>query len=64
MEVFNVASIVYLGIVLGLIVIFVVSFSLFIRRLLINSSVKCNQTAEIERKLDKIIELLEKDKNS
>jgi len=38
MEVFNVASIVYLGIVIGLIVIFVVSFSLFIRRLLINTA--------------------------
>ncbi|MEI2356913.1 DUF4083 domain-containing protein [Mesobacillus zeae] len=59
-----VASAVYLYIIIGLIAFFVVSFTLFIRRLLINSSVKSNQSVEIEKKLDKIIELLEKDKNS
>ncbi|MBP1931981.1 DUF4083 domain-containing protein [Ammoniphilus resinae] len=64
MEGFTVASIVYLGIVIGLIALFVVSFTLFIRRLLINSSVKSIQTDEIEKKLDKIISLLERDKNS
>ncbi|MFX3635820.1 MAG: DUF4083 domain-containing protein [Candidatus Pristimantibacillus sp.] len=63
MEGFNVASVVYLGIIIGLIVLFIVSFTLFIRRLLINSSVK-NQTDEIEKKLDKIIDLLEKDRRS
>jgi hypothetical protein len=60
----NVASIVYLCIIIGLIALFVVSFTLFIRRQLINSFVKSNQSVEIEKKLDKIIELLEKDKNS
>ncbi|EEM17302.1 hypothetical protein bpmyx0001_17850 [Bacillus pseudomycoides DSM 12442] len=47
---------------IGLIVLFVVSFTLFIRRLLINSSTKNVHSDQIEKKLDKIIELLEKDK--
>ena len=59
---FNVFSIVYLIIIIGLIALFVVSFTLFIRRLLINSSIKSNRSIEIEKKLDKIIELLEIDK--
>ncbi|MGW5887727.1 DUF4083 domain-containing protein [Priestia megaterium] len=59
---FNVISIVYLIVIIGLIALFVVSFTLFIRRLLINSSIKSNRSIEIEKKLDKIIELLEIDK--
>ncbi|WP_236035270.1 DUF4083 domain-containing protein [Alkalihalobacterium elongatum] len=47
---------------LGLIVLFVISFTLFIRRLLLNSKGRTSQVNEIEKKLDKIIELLEKDK--
>lgn len=47
---------------LGLIVLFVFSFTLFIRRLLLNSKEKNRQLNQIEKKLDKIIELLEKDK--
>ncbi|PFK65077.1 DUF4083 domain-containing protein [Priestia megaterium] len=62
MDHFNVFSIVYLIIIIGLIALFVVSFTLFIRRLLINSSIKSNRSIEIEKKLDKIIELLEIDK--
>ncbi|MGE7307589.1 DUF4083 family protein [Priestia megaterium] len=62
MDHFNVISIVYLIIIIGLIALFVVSFTLFIRRLLINSSIKSNRSIEIEKKLDKIIELLEIDK--
>lgn len=64
MEGSNIASFVYSGITIGIIVLFVVSFTLFIRRLLINSSVKIKQAVEIEVKLDKIINLLERDKNS
>ncbi|MDG0029973.1 DUF4083 domain-containing protein [Priestia sp. Y58] len=64
MDSFNIASIVYLCIIIGLIALFAVSFTLFIRRLLINSSVKSNQSIQIDKKLDKIIELLEKDKSS
>nr|WP_304217244.1 DUF4083 family protein [Fredinandcohnia onubensis] len=63
MEGYNVASLFFLGIVIILVVLFVVSFTLFIRRILIQSSIKRNQSVEIEKKLDKIIELLEKDKN-
>ncbi|MES9759991.1 DUF4083 domain-containing protein [Priestia megaterium] len=59
---FNVISILYLIVIIGLIALFVVSFTLFIRRLLINSSIKSNRSIEIEKKLDKIIELLEIDK--
>ncbi|WP_240903665.1 DUF4083 domain-containing protein [Chengkuizengella sediminis] len=43
-----------------LIILFVVSFVLFIRRLLINSSTKVTHNAEISKKLDRVIELLEK----
>lgn len=64
MEEINVISIVYMGIIIGLIILSVVSFMFFIRRLLINSSTKSNQTVEIGKKLDKIIDLLERDKNS
>ncbi|MEI5907031.1 DUF4083 domain-containing protein [Bacillus spongiae] len=64
MEHFHLASVVYLGIVIGLIVLFVFSFTLYIRRLKVNSSVKNNQIVEIEKKLDKIIDLLENDRNS
>ncbi|MED5247498.1 MULTISPECIES: DUF4083 domain-containing protein [Priestia] len=62
MDSFNLLSIVYLVIVIGLIALFIVSFSLFIRRLLINSSLKTNHSIELDKKLDKIIELLEKEK--
>ena len=59
---FNVGDIIYQVIVLGLIVLFVVSFSLFIRRMLLNQQAKKHQLNEIEKKLDKIIELMDKDK--
>ncbi|MFU1996180.1 DUF4083 family protein [Priestia megaterium] len=64
MDNFNVISIVYLIIIIGLIALFVVSFTLFIRRLLINSSIKSSRLIEIEKKLDKVIELLEIDKKT
>lgn len=57
-------SIVYLIIIIGLIALFVVSFTLFIRRLLIDSSIKSSRSIKIEKKLDKIIELLEIDKKT
>ncbi|MED4241169.1 DUF4083 family protein [Priestia megaterium] len=64
MDNFNVISIVYLIIIIGFIALFVVSFTLFVRRLLINSSIKSSRSIEIEKKLDKIIELLEIDKKT
>ncbi|MGX4607649.1 DUF4083 domain-containing protein [Priestia sp. JNUCC 25] len=60
----NVISIVYLVIIIGLIALFMISFTLFIRRLLINSSTKSKHSIEIDKKLDKIIELFEADKKS
>ena len=61
-------EILYLIIVFGLILIGVLSFTLFIRRLLINTTQKTNYTPsnsnEIEQKLDKIIDLLEKDSSN
>ncbi|GIQ69486.1 hypothetical protein XYCOK13_23100 [Xylanibacillus composti] len=62
MEGIMVWSIIYWVIVIGLIALFVISFTLFIRRLFVNQTVKMNKIAEIEKKLDNIIELLEKDR--
>ncbi|EPD50363.1 hypothetical protein HMPREF1210_02934 [Paenisporosarcina sp. HGH0030] len=63
MDSVNFFSIFYIFIVIGLIVIFILSFSLFIRRIRINSAIKSNHYVEIDQKLDKIIELLEKKAN-
>ncbi|MFJ8260820.1 DUF4083 domain-containing protein [Rummeliibacillus sp. NPDC094406] len=60
---FNVGDLIYQIIVLGLIVLFVVSFTLFIRRFLLNQQAKRNQFNTLEKKLDKITELMERDKN-
>ncbi|MFE7083524.1 DUF4083 domain-containing protein [Priestia megaterium] len=64
MDSFSLVSILYFVIVIGLIALFVVSFILFIRRLLVNSSLTTNHSIKIDKKLDKIIELLEKDKEN
>ncbi|KZD35606.1 hypothetical protein B4082_2597 [Bacillus cereus] len=48
--------------VIGLIVLFFLSFTLFIRRLLRSSAAKKQQVMHMNQKLDRIIELLEKDK--
>ncbi|MFC4559279.1 DUF4083 family protein [Virgibacillus kekensis] len=47
---------VYLVIVFALILLFIISFIFFVRRLLINSSTQGNEAEEIEKKLDRIIE--------
>lgn len=60
---FSLADALFQVIVLGLIVLFVVSFTLFIRRLLVNQQAKKTQLNELEKKLDKIIGLIEKDKS-
>ncbi|MFB5089770.1 DUF4083 family protein [Psychrobacillus sp. PGGUH221] len=60
---FNVGDIIYQVIVLGLIVLFVVSFTLFLRRLLLNQQAKKHQLNELEKKLDKKIELMDKGEN-
>ena len=47
-------------IVIALSVLSAVSFTLFIRRLLINASIRRSQNDEISKKLDKIIDMLER----
>ncbi|KAB8138155.1 DUF4083 domain-containing protein [Gracilibacillus oryzae] len=47
----------------ALIILSAVFFTLLIRWLLISSSASRNQSAQMEAKLDRIIELLEEDKN-
>lgn len=56
----NMGDIIYQIILLALIVLGVISFTLFIRRLLINSAVKNTHAKELGEKLDKIIEILER----
>ncbi|NGP46529.1 DUF4083 family protein [Bacillaceae bacterium SIJ1] len=51
-------------IIIALIILFFVSLTLFVRRLMINASVKRKQAANAEKKLDRMIELLEKDNQS
>ncbi|WP_232697252.1 DUF4083 domain-containing protein [Brevibacillus daliensis] len=58
----NFISIIYLSVIFALIILFIVSLTLFVRRLLIHSSAKRTHSIEMNKKLDKIIELLEKDK--
>lgn len=59
----------YSIIVILLIVLFFISFALFFRRLIINSSVKANNLSDLEEKMDRLIEqndqlfLLLKEKN-
>ncbi|WP_212959042.1 DUF4083 domain-containing protein, partial [Bacillus sanguinis] len=48
--------------VIGLIVLFFLSFTLFIRRVFLNSAAKKQHEINMNKKLDRIIELLEKDK--
>jgi len=60
----NITGDIILVVVYVLIVLFVISFTLFIRRLIRNTTIRNQQTSQIEEKLDKIIELLEKDKNA
>lgn len=43
-------------IIMTLIVLFFISFALFIRRLLINSSVKAKNLSHLEKKVDRLIE--------
>ncbi|RHW43274.1 DUF4083 domain-containing protein [Neobacillus notoginsengisoli] len=53
------ANVLFVIFFLFLILLFVLSFALFIRRLLINSSTTKHLMQETDRKLDRIIELLE-----
>ncbi|KHF39281.1 DUF4083 domain-containing protein [Halalkalibacter okhensis] len=55
-------SILYQLVSFGLIALMIISLALFIRRLLANSTEKHNQQKELGKKLDRIIEIMEKDK--
>ncbi|MGH0541637.1 DUF4083 domain-containing protein [Bacillus cereus] len=58
----NIFTLIYTCLVIGLIVLFFLSFTLFIRRLLQKSAAKKQQVMHMNQKLDRMIELLEKDK--
>ncbi|PGY19190.1 DUF4083 domain-containing protein [Bacillus mycoides] len=58
----NIFTLIYTCLVIGLIVLFFVSFTLFIKRLLQNNTMKKQHVINMNQKLDRIIELLEKDK--
>ncbi|MDA1550293.1 DUF4083 domain-containing protein [Bacillus tropicus] len=58
----NIFILIYTCLVIGLIVLFFISFTLFIKRVLQSSAVKKQQVMHMNQKLDRIIELLEKDK--
>ncbi|NUC18669.1 DUF4083 domain-containing protein [Bacillus mycoides] len=58
----NIFALIYFGLVIGLIVLFFVSFTLFIKRLLQNNTMKKQHVINMNQKLERIIELLEKDK--
>lgn len=60
----NIFALIYFCLVIGLIVWFFISFTLFIRRLLQNSSSKKQHIINMNQKLDWIIELLERDENN
>ncbi|EEM60425.1 MutT/nudix [Bacillus thuringiensis serovar monterrey BGSC 4AJ1] len=53
---------IYTCLVIGLIVLFFLSFTLFIKRVLQSSVAKKQQVMHMNQKLNRIIELLEKDK--
>ncbi len=55
-------TLIYTCLVIGLIVLFFISFTLFIRRVLQSSAAKKRHVINMNQKLDRIIELLEKDK--
>ncbi|MED0975401.1 DUF4083 domain-containing protein [Bacillus paranthracis] len=58
----NIFTLIYTCLVIGLVVLFFLSFTLFIRRVLQSGAAKKQQVMHMNQKLDRIIELLEKDK--
>ncbi|WP_421385249.1 DUF4083 domain-containing protein [Bacillus salacetis] len=55
-----IGDLLYTLLVLSILIIGVISFTLFIRRLLFNTSANTSASNDINKKLDRIIELLEK----
>ncbi|MBG9537426.1 hypothetical protein BM74_09725 [Bacillus thuringiensis] len=58
----DIFTLIYTCLAIGLIVLFFLSFTLFIKRVLQSSAEKKQQVMHMNQKLDRIIELLEKDK--
>ncbi|HHT7082984.1 MULTISPECIES: DUF4083 domain-containing protein [Bacillus cereus group] len=58
----DIFTLIYTCLVIGLIVLFFLSFTLFIKRVLQSSAARKQQVMHMNQKLDRIIELLEKDK--
>ncbi|MEF7559936.1 DUF4083 domain-containing protein [Bacillus thuringiensis] len=58
----DIFTLIYTCLVIGLIVLFFLSFTLFIKRVLQSSAAKKQQVMHMNQKLDRIIALLEKDK--
>ncbi len=58
----DIFTLIYTCLVIGLIVLCFLSFTLFIKRVLQSSAAKKQQVMHMNQKLDRIIELLEKDK--
>jgi len=63
MRTMDIGAMVFQGIIFLLVILFFVSLILFVRRILTNQATKAQNSVEIEKKLDKIIELLEQDKS-
>lgn len=64
MEIVNIGDIVFQVIVLVLIILFFLSLTLFIRKLLISQRKRTEINTKVEQKLDKIIELLEESRSN
>jgi len=60
----DIGGIVFQVIVILLILLFILSFTLFIRRMLITQKKKAEDSMKMDQKLDKIIELLEQEKSN
>lgn len=59
---YNAGDIIFQVLFIALLVVFAVSFVLFIRRLLVNSSSRYKESVEINQKLDKIMNIVESDR--
>ena len=64
MTVVDIGGIVFQVILILLILLFILSFTLFIRRMLITQKKKAEDSMKMDQKLDKIIELLEQEKSN
>ncbi|KMN45135.1 DUF4083 domain-containing protein [Bacillus sp. LK2] len=58
----NIFTLIYTCLVIGLIVLFFISFTLFIKKILQNTAVKKQHVINMNQKLNRIIELLETNK--